>query len=204
MEFTNKRTVQVIAFLLLVLVVTQIVYTALFYYGPGSNAPWRLLWGFEALLFTILTAFSGAAMLQTGRYQLGWSAVTFSAVLNLIQVSVGGTLILTFRESAGEIEALAPAAGGIVALAFMVYYTAKFLLGFAALVFGMAKRNEGAKALGSLTAIAGAVTMGANAILIVFGQDGFLPSSVATVPGVAATLLLALCLLSVAREGREE
>lgn len=200
MEFSKKQTTQIVAYLLLILVVTQAVYTALFYYGPGSDAPWRSLWGFESLLFAILVAFAGAAMLHTRRYQLGWSAIAFSAVLNLMQVSIGGTLILPFRAVAGQVDGLAPAAGGIVAFAFMVYYAAKFLLGFAALAFGMAKRKEGAAALGGLTAVAGALTMAANAILLVFGRDGFLPSAYATAPGVIATILLALCLMRVARE----
>lgn len=200
MEITYKQLAQFTAYLLLVLVVTQAIYTGLFYYGPGSDAPWRTLWGIEALIFTILAAVAGAAMLQTNHHHLGWAAIAFSAVLNLVQVSFGATLILPFRAVAGEVDALAPAAGGIVALSFMVYYTAKFLLGSAAIVFGAAARTDGAKALGALTAVAGVATMAANAILIVVGRDGFLPSSVATVPGVVATLLLALCLMHVARK----
>jgi len=201
MEIAHKQLAQFTAYLLLVLVVTQAVYTGLFYYGPGSDAPWRTLWGIEALIFTVLAAIAGAAMLQTKHQHLGWSAIAFSAVLNLVQVSAGATLILPFRAVAGEVEALAPAAGGIVALSFMVYYTAKFLLGLAAIVFGMAIRAEGVKALGVLTAVAGIATMAANAILIVFGRDGSLPSSVATVPGVVATLLIAFCLMRVVRKG---
>ena len=43
----------------------------------------------------------------------------------------------------------------------------------------------------------GAVAVFANAILIVFGRDGFLPSAFAGGSGVLATLLLAICLVSV-------
>ena len=117
-----------------------------------------------------------------------------------MQSSVGATLFGPFRGAAGQVDTMAPIAGGIVAFAFMVYYAAKFLLGFAALVFGIAKRNAGGKALGTVTAVVGIVAMSANAILIVFGREGFLPSNVAGLSGVLATLLLALSLLSVADE----
>ena len=82
----------------------------------------------------------------------------------------------------------------------MVYYAAKLLLGFSALIFGLAKIGEGAKALGGITALVGVVAMLPNAILIMFGREAFLPSAVAGGTGVLATLLLALCLLSSGRK----
>ncbi|MBW2942381.1 hypothetical protein [Zhongshania aquimaris] len=57
--------------------------------------------------------------------------------------------------------------------------------------------------LGGLTVLVGVVAMFANAILILFGRDAFLPSAVAGGSGVIATLLLALCLKSVVREDTE-
>ncbi len=63
--------------------------------------------------------------------------------------------------------------------------------------------KAGAKALGGLTALVGVVAMFANAILIVFSRDGFLPSPVAGASGVVATLLLAICLITIAREDRD-
>ena len=84
----------------------------------------------------------------------------------------------------------------------MVYYAAKLLLGFAALIFGVATMASGAKVLGRSTAIVGVIAMLANTILIVFGREGFLPSAVAGATGVLATLLLAFCLTSVASEER--
>jgi hypothetical protein len=198
MEFTNKRTVQITACLLFILAVTQAIYTVL--YIVEVNVP-RQLWGLEGVLFSILAAFSGAAMVQAKNYQLAWSAITFSALLNIVQVSIGLTLFGPFREAASQLEVLEPVAGAIVALSFMIYYAAKLLLGFAALIFGIAKITEGAKGLGGLTALVGVVAILANATLIVFGRDAFLPSPVAGGSGVLATLLLALCLTSVAREG---
>lgn len=201
MEFTNKRTVQITSYLLLALAATQACYTIL--HLAELSVPRQLLWGVEGFLFTILTAFAGAAMVQAKSYHVGWSAIVFSAVLNVVQVSIGLTLFGPFREAASQLEALGPLAGGVVALSFMIYYAAKLLLGFAALIFGVAKMAGGGNALGGLTALLGVVAMFANAILIVFGRDAFLPSGVAGGSGVFATLLLALCLTSVVREGPE-
>jgi hypothetical protein len=201
MEFTNTRIAQITAYLLLMVAVTQAAYTAL--YIAKISGPRELLWGLEGLLFTMLAAFAGAAMVQAKHHHLGWSAIAVSAVLNVVQVSVGLTMFGPFREVAGEVEALAPAAGAVVALSFMIYYAAKLLLGLAAIVFGMAKMNAGSKALGGLTALVGLVAVVANAMLIVFGRDGFLPSSVAGGSGVVATLLLALCLISIVRNAKE-
>ncbi|MGK0418525.1 MAG: hypothetical protein ACJAST_003637 [Halopseudomonas sp.] len=53
---------------------------------------------------------------------------------------------------------------------------------------------------GLLLALVGVVAMIANAILIVFGREAFLPSAAAGGSGVLATLLLAFCLMRVERE----
>jgi hypothetical protein len=201
MEFTNTRIAQITAYLLLTVAVTQAAYTAL--YIAKISGPRELLWGLEGLFFTILAAFAGAAMVQAKHHHLGWSAIAASAVLNVVQVSVGLTMFGPFREVAGEVEALAPAAGAVVALSFMIYYAAKLLLGLAAIVFGMAKMNAGSRVLGGLTALVGVVAVVANAMLIVFGRDGFLPSSVAGGSGVVATLLLALCVICIVRNAKE-
>ena len=198
MDFTSKRTVQITSGLLLALVATHVLYTLL--HVAEVSVPRQLLWGVECLLFTLLAAFAGAAMVQAKHYHVGWSAIVFSALLNVVQVSIGLTLFGPFREAAGQLEALGPLAGAIVALSFVIYYAAKLLLGFAALVFGIAKMTGGAKALGGLTALVGVVAMIANAILIVFGREAFLPSAAAGGSGVLATLLLAFCLMRVERE----
>lgn len=198
MNFTYTRTVQFTSYLLLALAITQVIYTAL--YVAEVTPPRQLLWGLEGLLFTILAAFAGSALVQAKYHQLAWSAIVCSAVLNVVQVSIGVTLFVPFREAAGQIEALGPAAGGIVALSFMIYYAAKLLLGLAALIVGMAKMADGGKVLGGSTALFGAIAILSNAILVMFGRDAFLPSAVAGGTGVIATLLLALCLMSIARD----
>ena len=198
MNFIDKQTVQMTAYLLLALTATQALYTVL--HLAEVSVPRQLLWGLECLLFTILAAFAGAALVKSTSHQVGWSAIAFSSVLNVIQVSVGLAMFKPFREASGQLEALEPLAGAVVALSFMVYYAAKLLLGFSALIFGLAKIGEGAKALGGITALVGVVAMLPNAILIMFGREAFLPSAVAGGTGVLATLLLALCLLSSGRK----
>lgn len=199
MEFTHRRTVQITAYLLLALVVTQALYTLL--YIAQISIPRQFFWGLEALLFTILAAFAGAAMVQAKSQHVGWSAIAFSAAFNLVQVSIGLAMFGAFREAASQVEGLKPAASAVVTLSFMIYYAAKLLLGFAALNIGIARMAEGARTLGGLTALAGVIAMLANAILIMFGRDAILPSAVAGGTGVLATLLLGLCLLSIARKG---
>tara|TARA_B110000211_G_scaffold232601_1_gene296728 strand:+ start:3428 stop:4030 length:603 start_codon:yes stop_codon:yes gene_type:complete len=198
MEFTNKRTMLITASLLLVLAITQAIFTAL--YSAEISFSRQFAWGLEALVFTVLVAFAGAAMVQAKNSQLGWSAIAFSAVLNIVQVSIGLTLFSSFGKVAGAVEGAQPLIGGVVALSFMIYYAAKVLLGLAAVVFGMTSIAKGGKAIGGLTALAGVVAMFANGILITFGRDGFLPSGVAGASGMIATLLLAVCLISIYRK----
>lgn len=198
MEFTHKRTIQITALLLLLLAITQAVFTAL--YSGGISFSRQYAWGFEAVIFTVLVAFASTAMVQAKSAQLGWSAIAFSAVLNIVQVSIGLTLFSTFGQVAGAVEGAQPLIGGVVSFSFMIYYAAKLLLGLAAVVFGLSFIAKGGKAIGGLTAIAGTVAMLANTILIIFGRDGFLPSGVAGASGMIATLLLAICLISLNRK----
>ena len=198
MEFSLRRNAKIAAFLLIALVVTQATFTVLF--NTSIAWPRPLIWGLEAVLFTILAAFAGAALVQAGKYQLGWSAIAFSAVLNVVQVSIGLKLFKPFGGVAQQVETMGPLIGGIIAFSFLIYNAGKILIGLAALVFGMSKMNAGSKALGGLTALVGVIAIIANIVLIIFGRDAFLPSPAGGATGVAATLLLALCLLSMDHE----
>lgn len=198
MEFTNRQTARITAYLLLMLALTQTFYTVL--YMSEIVPPRQLLWSLEAVLFAMLAVFSGAAMVQAKHSLVGWSAIAFSAVLNVVQVGIGLVLFGPFHEAANQVDALGPVAGAIVALSFMIYFVAKLLLGLAALIFGLAKMADGSKVLGGLTALVGVVAMLSNMILIMFGRDGFLPSPVAGGSGVVATILLAVCLMTLANE----
>ena len=198
MEFTLRRSTQIVAGLLILAVITQVAYTAL--YISEAVVPRQFLWGLEGLIFVLLAAFAGSAMMDSKRYSLGWSAIMIAATLNVVQVGVGLTMFGPFREAAGGVEALAPAASGVVAFSFMVYNASKILLGLAALVFGMAKLNAGGKALGGLTAVVGVIAMVANAGSLAMGRDFLGELPLAGGSGVLATLLLAVCLLGVAKD----
>lgn len=189
MEFNQKQNVQLIGALLFLTVITQAIYTAL--YVAASDVPRIWLWGLEGLVFVILAAIAGSALVQAKKYALGFSAIFVSAILNFIQVGIGFTQFGAFREVAQNVEAIAPATGSVVALSFFIYNGAKVLLGISALVFGSAIAQSGSKVLGRLTALCGLVAIITNAIVIMFGKIGFIPSGAT---GVVATLLLAVCL----------
>ena len=198
MELTFKRNVQIIAILLVLAAITQTVYTAL--YVAEMAVPRQLLWGTESFLFLMLTAFAGAAMLEARSLYLGWSALAFAGLLNVIQVGVGLTMFGPFSEAAGNVDALQPAASSVVAYSFMIYNAAKALIGLAAIVFGLAKINQGAKLLGGLTALVGAVALISNELSMAMGRDFLGELPLAGGSGVLATVLLAACLWSAAKE----
>lgn len=195
MEFTQSRTVRIIAILLLLVAISQPIYTALYIGAPEIDR--RFLWGLEGLLFVLLAAFAGSALVMAKRYTLGFSAIAFSAVLNVVQVGVGLTQFGPFRAAAESNADLSDVASSVVAFSFFGYNAAKILLGLAAMVFGMARMSEGNKILGGATVLVGAVAFVANTLVMMFGLQGFLPSPVAGGSGVLATLLLAVCLFSI-------
>ena len=198
MEFTHQRNVTVVAALLIIAVINQSVYTAL--YIAEVDVPRQLLWGGEGLLFAILAAFAGAAMVKSKRLTLAFSAIAFSAALNVVQVGVGLTMFGPFGEAAGAAPALAPAAGAVVAYSFFVYNAAKIMLGLAALVAGLSALARGGKLLGGATAVVGVVAMIANTLSMAGGREVLGELPLAGGSGVLATLLLALCLLGAARD----
>lgn len=198
MEFSLSRNTQIVAVLLLLAAVTQAVYTAL--HVAEVDAPRQLLWGGEGVLFTVLAAFAGAAMVQAKQVQLGWAVIAFSAVLNVVQVGVGLTMFGPFFEAAGEVEALAPVASAIVAFSFMVYNAAKVLLAIALTAFGLFKMSAGGKGLGVISAGVGVFAGVTNAASMAAGRDVFGELPLAGGSGVLATVLLAVCLFGLNTE----
>jgi len=195
MEFTQKQNIQMISVLLFLSVITQAIYTAL--YVIANDLPRLWLWGLEGLMFVLLAAIAGSTLVQAKQYTLGFSAIFASAILNLIQVGIGLTQFGPFREAAESVEAIAPAAGSVVALSFFVYNAAKILLGIAALVFGSVISQAGFKVLGKLTIFLGGVAIITNTIVMMFGRINEVPSGAI---GVLATLLLAMCLFKLRSE----
>lgn len=200
MEFTQHRTVKILGILLLLAAISQPIYTVLYLHAPDVNR--QFLWGFEGLLFVLLAAFAGSALVMAKRYTLGFSAIAFAAVLNVIQVGVGHTQFGPFREAAAANPDLGGVAFSVVAFSFFGYNAAKILLGLAALVFGLGKLKSGNKALGGLTALVGAVALVANTLVMMFGLNGFLPTPIAGGSGVLATLLIAICLFTLGEEAQ--
>ena len=87
MDFTQSRTVKTVAILLLLAAISQPIYTLLYLAAPDVDR--QILWGLEGLLFVLLAAFAGSALVGARRYTLGFSAIAFCAVLNVVQVGVG-------------------------------------------------------------------------------------------------------------------
>ena len=146
MELSQSRTVKILAVLLLLTAISQPIYTALFYYAPDFNR--HVLWGLEGFIFVLLAAFAGSALVMAKRYTLGFSAIAFSAVLNVVQVGVGLRQFTPFREAAEANPDLGGLAFAVVTFSFFGYNAAKILLGLAAVDFGMARLKDGAKVLG--------------------------------------------------------
>lgn len=193
MELTQKTTVKTIAVLLLLTAISQPIYTALYLGAPEVDR--QFLWGIEGLLFVLLAAFSGSALVMAKRYTLGFSAMAFASVLNVVQVGVGLTQFEPFREAVEANPDLAGIGLSVVAFSFFGYNAAKILLALAAIVFGMGKMKAGGKVLGGLTVLVGGVAFVANTFIMMFGRDGGPLSLGAGATGVIATLLLGLCLL---------
>lgn len=196
MPITHQSTVRATAALLILACITQGVYTAL--YVAKLDVPRQLLWGTEGLLFPLLAALAGAAMVKSKGLTLAFAAIASAAVLNFLQVGIGLTLFFPFSDAAKADPALAPVAGAIVAFAFFIYNAAKLLLGLAALLVGLSRMSAGSKALGGATALVGSIAMIANAAAIV--GAGEIAGRIAGGTGVLATLLLAVCLLGAARD----
>ncbi|KAA1188428.1 thiamine biosynthesis protein ThiC [Pseudohalioglobus sediminis] len=198
MEFTFKRNAQITAVLLLIAAITQAIYTAL--YASGADVPRQLLWGAESILFTLLAAFAGAALVQTRRHQLAWAAITAAAVLNVVQVGVGLTMFGPFFEAAANVEGVTPAARAVVAFSFMVYNAAKVLLALGLLVIGLEIIGAGSVLLGRASASTGVVALVSNSASMAAGRDVFGDLPLAGASGVLATVLLAVCLLILNRD----
>ena len=198
MEFTHSRTVKIIAIFLLLAAILQPIYTFLYLKAPGVDR--QFIWGIEALLFVLLSAFAGAALVQTKRHALAFSAIAFSAVLNVIQVGIGLTQFGPVREAVKLNADLGSIASSVISFSFFGYNAAKILLGLAAILFGLTLFKSAktlSKSVGGLAVLVGVLAFVTNSVLMMFGlQADIIPRQLAGGSGVVATLLLALCLFS--------
>ncbi len=202
MELTQSRTVQLLAVLLFLAAVLQPIYTVLYLHAPEANR--QIIWSLEALIFVLMAAVAGSALVGAKRFTLGFSAIAFAAVLNVIQVGVGLTQFGAVGEAAKLNGDLAGIRSAVVGFSFFGYNAAKILLGLAAVVFGMGMIGEGKTGLGKIIGLAavavGAVAFATNACVMMLGIQGFMPRPIAGGSGVMAALLLALCLFRVGRD----
>ena len=210
MDLTHSRTVKVIAILLLLAAIIQPIYTALYMAAPELNR--QFLWGVEALIFVLMTAFAGSALVMAKRYTLGFSAIVFSAVLNVMQVGIGLTQFGPFRAAAQANPDLSGLAFSVLAFSFFGYNAAKVLLALAAVVFGMALLGEAKKAqdkgqgknlsklIGGAAILTGVIAFFANALVMMLGTKGIVPRPLAGGSGVVATFFLALSLFRLNHE----
>ena len=198
MEFTHSRTVKIIAIFLLLAAILQPIYTFLYLKAPGVDR--QFIWGIEALLFVLLSAFAGAALVQTKRHALAFSAIAFSAVLNVIQVGIGLTQFGPVRKAVKLNADLGSIASSVISFSFFGYNAAKILLGLAAILIGLTLFKSAktlSKSVGGLAVLVGVLAFVTNSVLMMFGlQADIIPRQLAGGSGVVATLLLALCLFS--------
>lgn len=195
MDITERSAAKTVALLLLLAAITQPIYTAFFIGAPEVDR--RFLWRIEGLLFIVLAGFAGAGLVLAKRYALGFSAIAIAAVLKLLAVGLGLTQFFPFN-AAGEMNAdLSEVATLIIGFSFFCYNSANVLLGLAAIVFGLARWADQSRAIGTITTLVGIIALTANAIVMMFGFQGVLPSPVAGASGVLATVLLAVCLLGI-------
>ena len=106
-----------------------------------------------------------------------------------------------FFEAAGAVEELTPAARSVVAFSFMVYNAAKVLLSLALIVLGLARLNAQSRLLGGLSTVVGIVALVSNMASMAAGRDVFGDLPLAGSSGVIATVLLAICLLTLSEQG---
>ena len=187
MSLTITARIAVIA--LIAAVVTQAIYVALSSSGGEVNRD--IIWSVEVIVFAV-TAVAGLALISV-RPIMGAAIGTFG-VLNTVQAGMG---LVMFGPLFGGGEALAPVAGAVLGLAFLLYFAAKLALGLGALVAGLLlyrHRDGGLRILGMLTAIAGMVAAALNAAAIFPATDLTYPAGGA---GTVAALLLALILMPV-------
>ncbi len=198
MEFTQSRTVKIVALLLLLLAITQPIYTALFLGAPDFDR--LFMWRLEGILFVLLAAFSASALVLVKSHALGFAAIALSALLKLLAVGLGLTQFGPFTAAAELNNDLSGVATSILDLSFFCYNSGNILLGLAAVVFGMARLRAGGRVVGRATVVVGALAFVTSAIVMMFGFQGFFPSPIAGASGVLVTVLLAICLFSVRKK----
>jgi hypothetical protein len=191
------RNLQAVPLAMIVLVVTQLSYVVLS--NSGFEMHRMVIWTTEAVAFLGITVLALVALAQNSRLAPAWAAIAIGGVLNVVQVGMGLAMFGPLKDAG---EAMAPAYEAVVAGAFFLYFTGKWLFGLAAILVGAAMlRGTGlAKAAGVLAILSGLAAMAVNLLGMATGMAWIFPAGAA---GTAATLLLAIALAMTLRERPE-
>ncbi|MGQ2940609.1 MAG: hypothetical protein ACT6Q7_08390 [Blastomonas fulva] len=191
------RYLQAVPLAMIVLVVTQLSYVVLS--NSGFEMHRMVIWTTEAVAFLGITVLALVALAQNSRLAPAWAAIAIGGVLNVVQVGMGLAMFGPLKDAG---EAMAPAYEAVVAGAFFLYFTGKWLFGLAAILVGAAMlRGTGlAKAAGVLAILSGLAAMAVNLLGMATGMAWIFPAGAA---GTAATLLLAIALAMTLRERPE-
>lgn len=194
MDFTARRSQQIVIVALFSVVITQIIYVALM--GAGADINRMVIWTTEAVAFLAMALFGLVLLAQSNSNGVAWTAVALGGIFNIIQVGMG---LAMFGPLEGAGEAMAPAFQSVLSGAFFLYFIGKFLFGFAAMLTGAALLRSGAgvaKGVGGLAVLTGLAAMATNLVAMAVGMDMVQSAGAA---GTAATLFLGLALTFIAR-----
>ena len=151
-----KGAAQIAAIALLITVVTQIFYITIS--NGGGTPPRDIIWSVETIVFVVL-ALSGLVMLPA-RPLIGAGLAT-GGILNTIQAGMGLVMFGPLMEGG---EALAPVFSAVLAMAFLLYFTAKIAFGVAAVAAAVAlwQASGGGKIIGPLAGLTGLAAIAIN------------------------------------------
>jgi len=186
MDCSARRSAQGVAILLIATVVTQILYITLS--DAGVDFSRTAIWTTEAVAFLGIAILALVGLARAGSHPAVWAAVALSGALNVIQVGMGLAMFGPLSEAG---EAMAPAFQAILAGAFFLYFSGKFLFGLAAVLLGLDAVKDAsivAKIVGGLGVLAGLAALATN-LAAMAGYELMFQAGGA---GTAATLFLAL------------
>ena len=139
MDFTTRRSTQIIIVALFSVVITQLIYVALSSTGADINR--MVIWTTEAVAFLAMSLFGLNLLVQSNRNSAAWIALALAGIFNVIQVGMGLAMFSPLTDAG---EAMAPAFQSVLAGAFFFYFVGKFLFGFAAILTGASLLRSGA------------------------------------------------------------
>lgn len=195
---SQHRSAGVVAIALLVTVASQIFYISIVS-GSDNQLLRPLTWFVELFAFAIVAIGAQAVSLAHSVQRFAWIVIAMSGTLNLLQVAMGLSMFGPAQEAS---ESTPELFATVLAGAFFLYFFAKVLVGYAAIVFGLAIFRAGSgvtRYVGPITGFAGIVAMVLNLLAMI---DAEVWTFAAGAAGTAATALLAAVLLWLDRNKR--